>query len=92
MSIEKDLWNIFTYATLHGNPLDPSQLSSNGLLKICRDSMLFDESMTEVPTTQAQVHLIFATELKRRQNGEFNASRLGPRGVKQLKGTSCYRV
>ncbi len=63
--MEKDLWNIFTFATLHGNPRDPSRLSSNGLLKICRDAMLFDESMTERATTQAQVHLIFTSELKK---------------------------
>ena len=78
MSMEKDLWNIFTYATLHGNPLDPSQLTSNGLLKICRDSMLFDESMTDAPTTQAQVHLVFAAELKR---GTGNTSKTGRHGT-----------
>ena len=83
MSMEKDLWSIFTYATLYGNPLDPSQLSSNGLLKICRDSMLFDESMTDIPTTQAQVHLIFAAELKRGRDDAAKASRLGARGGKQ---------
>lgn len=26
MSVEAELWNIFTFYTLHGNPLDPEHL------------------------------------------------------------------
>ena len=25
-SVEQELWNIFTYYTLHGNPLDPEHM------------------------------------------------------------------
>ena len=64
MNIEKTVWNIFTYATLHGNPRDPSKLTSTGLLKLCKECRVFDRDMTEKPITSAQVHLIFAQEAK----------------------------
>ena len=36
-TVEQELWNIFTYYTLHGNPRDP------GFIMVCSESMfLYD--------------------------------------------------
>lgn len=63
-SIEEELWNIFTYYALHGNPREPSRLNSSSLHKLCRDVMIMDQTMTEKPITQAGIHLVFTVELK----------------------------
>lgn len=63
-SIETELWNIFTYYTLHANPKDPSKINGTILYKFCRDIMVLDASMTEKPITQAELHIIFTSELK----------------------------
>jgi hypothetical protein len=64
MNIERCVWNIYTHATLHGNPRDPSRLTSSGLQKLCRECRLYDMSLVEVPITPSQIHLIFAQEAK----------------------------
>lgn len=64
-SIEIELWNIFTYYTLHSNPKDPSKINGSILFKFCRDIMVLDASMTEKPITQAELHIIFTSELKK---------------------------
>ena len=75
MNIERCVWNIYTYATLHGNPRDPSRLTSTGLQKLCKECRLHDPSLVESPISPSQVHLIFAQEAK-------NASeRLDPRSL-----------
>jgi len=63
-AIEEVLWNIFTYYSLNGNPKDPSRLHSMALLKMCKDIMALDQIMTEVPITQADLHLIYTSVLK----------------------------
>lgn len=54
---------MYSYATLHGNPKDPSSLAATDMYKICRESMLFDSLMTDVGITQADVYLIFQAEV-----------------------------
>lgn len=66
-SIETELWNIFTYYALHSNPRDPSKINGTVMYKICRDIMVVDASMTEKPITQAELHIIFTSELKHRK-------------------------
>ena len=63
MSVEREIWNIYTYATLHGNPREPSRLTSMALQKLCRETMLLDASMVENVITPAEIHLIFTSEL-----------------------------
>lgn len=63
-AIEEVLWNIFTYYSLNGNPKDPSKLHSMGLLKLCKDIMALDQTMTESPITQADLHLIYTSVLR----------------------------
>ena len=62
-SIQQELWNIFTFYTLHGNPRDPSRLNRSGLIKICRDVMVLDPTMTEKALSQADLDLIFTSIL-----------------------------
>eukprot|EP01032_Pedospumella_encystans_P006818 gene6818-8177_t len=63
-AIEEVLWNIFTFYSLNGNPKDPSRLHSMALLKMCKDIMALDPIMTEIPITQADLHLIYTSVLK----------------------------
>lgn len=61
--MEEELWNIYTHYTLHGNPHDPSKLTGNVLLKICRDILILESTMTEKSISQAEVELIFSSQL-----------------------------
>ena len=36
-SVEAELWNIFTYYTLHGNALDPELLALTQMVQLSRD-------------------------------------------------------
>lgn len=36
-SVEAELWNIFTYYTLHGNALDPEHLALTQMVQLARD-------------------------------------------------------
>ena len=80
VSIEEELWNIFSYSSLHGNPRDPSKLTGTALLRLCKDTMVFDNTMTERASTltQADVHLIFMSELKSPQKNQKVKSELAP--------------
>jgi hypothetical protein len=64
ISIQEELWNIFTYYSLHGNPRDPSRINTTQFYNFCRDAMLFDPSMTESAMTQAQVQLTFTAQCR----------------------------
>ena len=63
-SIQKELWNIFTHYSLHGNPRDPAKLTSMGFHKFCRDIMISDPTMTERPLSETDVNLVYASELQ----------------------------
>lgn len=78
VSIEEELWNIFSYAALHGNPRDPSKLTGTALLKLCRETMVLDPTMTERAVSQADVHLIFMSELKSPQKNHKVGNVLSP--------------
>jgi hypothetical protein len=60
----EEIWNIFTYYTLHGNPKDPSRLNVSQFSIFCKDSMLFDATMTEVPLNKAQAEVIFVGQAR----------------------------
>lgn len=66
MNIEIELWNIFTCYTLHGSPRDPGRIAETQFLKLLRDTMVMDGTMTDVVLTQSMLHLIWTTELKTR--------------------------
>ena len=60
-SIEEILWNIFTFYSLTANPKDPYRIHYTALLKICKDIMTMDASMTEHALTQADLHLLYTS-------------------------------
>lgn len=60
----EEIWNIFTYYTLHGNPKDPSRLNVSQFSIFCKDSMLFDATMIEVPLNKAQAEVIFVAQAR----------------------------
>mmetsp|Transcript_6826 Transcript_6826/g.6130 ORF Transcript_6826/g.6130 Transcript_6826/m.6130 type:complete len:441 (+) Transcript_6826:27-1349(+) len=64
-SIEEEIWNIFTYYSMHANPRDPAKLNSVGLYNLCKDTMLLDPTMTERPITKAELYLLFTAEVKK---------------------------
>jgi hypothetical protein len=67
-TLELELWNIFTYYSLHGNPRDPSRIPETQFLKLCRDSSVMDPSMTDVALDQANLHLIWTSAITMRGN------------------------
>lgn len=69
-SVEQELWNIFTYYTLHGNPLDPNFIQSSQFLKFCRKCKIFDtNNLAHRPLTPAQLTLITRAETVKRSSG-----------------------
>ncbi len=48
-SVQEELWNIFTYYSLHGSTGDPFHLNKTQFTRFCTDSLLFDPKYTEVP-------------------------------------------
>lgn len=65
-TIEKELWNIFTYYSLHGNTRDPSKLSETQFIKLCKDSAIMDSTMCDVPLNQATLHLLWTSAITSR--------------------------
>jgi hypothetical protein len=63
-AVEKELFNIFSYYSILVNYKTPLRINKNGLYRCCRDSLLFDSTMTEKPLLQVDMELIFKTELK----------------------------
>ena len=63
ISIHEELWNIFTYYSLHGNPRDPSRINATQYCNFCRDTLLFDPSMTDVALTPPKAHLLFTSQI-----------------------------
>ena len=39
-SVEQELWNIFTFYTLHGNPMYPDLLKSSQFSKLCKQCLI----------------------------------------------------
>jgi len=65
-SVEAELWNIFTYYTLHGNALDPEHLALTQLVQLSRDTQMLDGALVRTPLKKADVELVFISEVKRR--------------------------
>ena len=67
-SVEAELWNIFTYYTLHGNALDPEHLALTQLVQLARDTQLLDGALVKTPLRKADIELVFIHEVKRRKS------------------------
>jgi hypothetical protein len=68
-TVEEELWNIFSHYALHGNPRDPSKMPCSQFLKLCRDTLVLDHTMTDRPLTQADIQLICTAELRNKSAG-----------------------
>ncbi|CAN0211359.1 unnamed protein product, partial [Scytosiphon promiscuus] len=69
--VEEELWNIFTFYTLRGNPLDLTGLSVTQFLRLARDCHIVDEGhhlrRTNSGLGPAAVNLAFASIIRRRE-------------------------
>jgi len=48
-SVEEELWNVFTFYTLRGDPMDPEHMSKREFVKFCRDSLIVPRPDTKDP-------------------------------------------
>ena len=96
MNIEIELWNIFTCYTLHGSPRDPGRIAETQFLKLLRDTMVMDGTMTDEVLTQSMLHLIWTTELKTRVKDKKKKAELDRLEYKEFLSclirvaTRCY--
>ena len=61
-AVESELWNIFTFYTLHGNPLDPEHMTSQQFVKMAKDCSIVDVA--------ADGTTLVASPARRRRRGE----------------------
>ena len=73
-SVEAELWNIFTYYTLHGNALDPEHLALTQLVQLSRDTQMLDGALVRTKLKKADIELVFISEVKRRNGGAAGGS------------------
>ena len=52
-TVEMELWNVFTYYALVGNPSDPEHLRKSEFLRICRDALITPSITKLSPEKQA---------------------------------------
>ncbi|CAM9216395.1 unnamed protein product, partial [Hapterophycus canaliculatus] len=76
--VEEELWNIFTFYTLRGNPLDLTRLSVTQFLRLARDCHIVNAGQRRHICSglgQATVNLVFASIIRRRQKEVVPESR-----------------
>jgi hypothetical protein len=71
-AIEGELWRIYTYYTLHGNPLAPEKLKFSQFLKLCEDCQMILKPGAKKRReggglTKADYNVIFANELHKKK-------------------------
>lgn len=66
-TVEKELWNIFTYYSLHGDPLDPEHMRATQFIKMCRDCQVMGTTLSEAspPLMEADIQVTFTAEVKK---------------------------
>ena len=65
-SVEAELWNIFTYYTLHGNVLDPEHLALTQMVQMARDTQMLDGVLMRTGLRKADIELVYIQEVKKR--------------------------
>eukprot|EP00753_Platysulcus_tardus_P010386 PLAT2620.1.p1 GENE.PLAT2620.1~~PLAT2620.1.p1 ORF type:complete len:440 (+),score=160.43 PLAT2620.1:24-1322(+) len=60
-SVSEELWNIFTFYTLHGDPLDPEHMKPSQFLRLCKECRIMDGDRV----IQATVHMVYTAEAGR---------------------------
>lgn len=67
-TVEQELWNIFTFYTLHGNPMYPDLLKASQFVKLSRECNII-KTKGIGGVTQADVNVVYIIEVKRRDRG-----------------------
>lgn len=67
-SVENEIWNIFTFYTLHGNPLDPEHIRCTQFVKLARDCQIVGTTLSEAdpPLLEADIQVAYTAEVKNR--------------------------
>lgn len=60
-SVEEELWNIFTYYSLHGDPLDPEYIKSSQFVRMCKDCEILGQEGITAPDVQ----VVYRAEVRR---------------------------
>ena len=47
--VDEELWNIFTYYSLHGTVTDPFHINTSQLTRLCKDCLLCSKEGVETP-------------------------------------------
>ncbi|CAM9936586.1 unnamed protein product, partial [Sphacelaria rigidula] len=71
--VEDELWNIFSFYALHGNPLNPTSLSATDFLRLAKDCQIVGaKASSERGLGQAFVNLAFASVIQRRPSAPLD--------------------
>ena len=70
-TVEQELWNIFTFYTLHGNPMYPDLLKASQFVKMARECNIIKpgQKTDSLGVTQADVNVVYIVEVKRKDRG-----------------------
>lgn len=59
--METELWNIFTYYTLHGDPLDPEHIKLTQFVRLCKDCEILGQQGLSSP----DINVLYRSEVTR---------------------------
>eukprot|EP01029_Cantina_marsupialis_P027849 TRINITY_DN774087_c0_g1_i1.p1 TRINITY_DN774087_c0_g1~~TRINITY_DN774087_c0_g1_i1.p1 ORF type:complete len:520 (+),score=143.44 TRINITY_DN774087_c0_g1_i1:109-1668(+) len=83
--LERQLWDIFSFYTLNGNPLEPQFMQSQQFIKFVRHCGCLE---TTNAVSEADCNIIYTTEVtSRAKRGLAEGIRRGPGDLKKLKMT-----
>ncbi|CAE7398054.1 unnamed protein product [Symbiodinium sp. KB8] len=74
-TVEQELWNIFTFYSLNGNPLDPGHIRQTQFVRFARDVGMVGEDATSealTPLVDANIEVAYTAQVNRK-------SRKGPK-------------
>ena len=61
-SVEQELWNIFTFYTLHGNPMYPDLLKSSQFSKLCKQCLIMKTKDFPEGLSGAVINVVYIGE------------------------------
>ena len=70
--VEGELWNIFTYYTLHSDPTQPEQFKVAKFMAFAKDCQIMSPSLT-----QAQINLVLTREARNKRVKSYNEASAG---------------
>lgn len=70
--VEEELWNIFTYYTLHSDPTQPEQLKLSKFVTFAKDCQILSPTLT-----QAQINIVLTREARNKRVATYNESAAG---------------